>query len=78
MMKAGWILVFALSLAACGRQEAISDSRPQADASAASSEQERCAHGGMDAANDPRCKAASDAQFRKFMNGGGSDEHRSR
>lgn len=77
MKKAGPILLFAMSLAACGRQEATSNPSPVTAASTATADQERCAGGGMEAANDPRCKAASDARFRKFM-GGGGDEHRSR
>ena len=78
MMKAGAIMLLALSLAACGRQQATSSPSPDGAASAAASEQARCARGGMEAASDPRCKAASDARFRKFLDGGGRDEHRSR
>jgi conjugative transfer region protein TrbK len=76
MMKAGSILVLAMSLAACDRQQATSSPSPATAASTVTSDQERCARGGVEAANDPRCKATSDARFRKFI--GGGDEHRSR
>lgn len=45
--------------------------------SAAVVAQDKCARGGMDAANDPSCKAAADKRFDSFINGGG-DEHRRR
>lgn len=78
MIKAGTILALTLALTACSRQQATSSASSVAPAASTTSEQERCAHGGVAAASDPSCKASSDARFRKFLNGGGGDEHRSR
>lgn len=66
----------ALALGACNRAPASSPRSEQAAVSAA--DVERCSKGGMGAANDPDCKAASDQRFRQFLDGGGTSEHRNR
>ena len=70
-------VVAALALSACGRSQATTGSN-EPTYSTAARDVERCSKGGMDAANDPACKAASDQRFRDFMDGGGSSEHRNR
>lgn len=71
------ITAAALALNACGQSQATTGSNESTHPTTAS-DVERCSKGGMDAANDPACKAASDQRFRDFMNGGGSSEHRNR
>ena len=71
------VIAAALALSACGRSQATTG-RNEPSHSTAATDLERCSKGGMDAANDPACKAASDRRFRDFMDGGGSSEHRNR
>lgn len=64
-----------LALGACNQKPAAD--APASGQASTAVQQDRCARGGMEAANDPSCKAAADQRFDKFINGGG-DEHRRR
>ena len=73
MMRTASLLLFASSLlAGCG-QEAVSTPKAEPTQVKVPALDEFCARGGMEAAKDPRCKAAADERFRKFMDGGGDD-----
>jgi conjugative transfer region protein TrbK len=60
------VLTLTLALAACGKPNASSRgaATPTADLQRAT---DRCAHGGMDATNDPTCQHVRDQNFEKFM-----------
>ncbi|MFC3070466.1 hypothetical protein [Phenylobacterium soli] len=67
----------ALVLSACDQSRATNHESEPAHAASAG-DVDRCSKGGMAAANDPTCKAASDQRFREFLDGGGDREHRNR
>ncbi|MBL8772188.1 MAG: hypothetical protein JNK30_12465 [Phenylobacterium sp.] len=75
MTKPAVLFLVVAALSGCGQKPAAESS--PASQSAAVVGQDKCARGGMNAANDPGCKAAADERFDKFINGGG-DEHRRR
>jgi conjugative transfer region protein TrbK len=60
------VLTLTLALAACGKPNASSQASatPTADLKRAT---DRCAHGGMEATNDPACQHVRDQNFSKFM-----------
>jgi conjugative transfer region protein TrbK len=51
---------------ACSPKPAASDPQ-QLSASDLKAQVDLCSRGGMDAANDPSCKHASDENFRRFL-----------
>ena len=68
------VAAFAM-LAGCSQKTTTQAASEPSNPASAAPVDEFCAHGGMEAARDPRCKAAADQRFRKFMKGGGGDEH---
>lgn len=73
MIRAASLLLLVSGLlAGCG-QEASSTPATEPVRDKLPPLEEFCARGGMEAAKDPRCKAAADERFRKFMDGGGGD-----
>ena len=57
---------FCLGAAACSQKPSASDAK-NLSAPELKAQVDRCAHGGVEAANDPSCKQASDENFRRFL-----------
>lgn len=53
-------------LSACGPKPTAADTQ-RMSAPELKAQVDRCGRGGMEAANDPSCKKASDENFRRFL-----------